>query len=327
MSRQRERREFQAGLAEEVDAWLRGDTSKRTFLSRLVELGGAAALSRPGLALARQRGPPREVGAGRGRARRSQHAVRPGAGRRRQSLDRRPAGELGLSRGPGRQAVRGRNPQHDLRVRPAGARAPELLRTALAGPHRHRLQRRGAAAPGPVLQADRRAHRGLRRLRHPRHRAGLDSLARQWRRDPADRRLCRAAHEQGRSRGLPSPVPVPADLQGQALGLLRRRRRLRALLPHRHLRRSRSCSRRTRPSSIGTCACPRPGTNTPRSPSSSPISWRPTSTAPPISARRAARATSSPSCSSIAPTAASSSTSRRCRRSSIRRPASRPSGR
>jgi multiple sugar transport system substrate-binding protein len=51
MTSERERREFQAGLTEEVDAWLRGDTSRRTFLERLVEMGGAAALARPGLAL------------------------------------------------------------------------------------------------------------------------------------------------------------------------------------------------------------------------------------------------------------------------------------
>jgi multiple sugar transport system substrate-binding protein len=51
MSSGRKQREFQAGLAEEVDAWLRGDTSKRTFLKRLLEAGGAAALARPGLAL------------------------------------------------------------------------------------------------------------------------------------------------------------------------------------------------------------------------------------------------------------------------------------
>ena len=114
----------------------------------------------------------------------------------------------------------------------AGARAPELLRTALAGPDRHRLQRRGAAPSRPVFQADRRAHRRLRRLRHPRHRAGLDPSNGQWRRHPADRRLCRAVHGQGRPRGLSSPVPVPAHLQGQALGLLRRRRRVRALLSH-----------------------------------------------------------------------------------------------
>ena len=39
---ERERREFDAGLREEVDCWLRGDTSRRTFLTRLVLSGGAA---------------------------------------------------------------------------------------------------------------------------------------------------------------------------------------------------------------------------------------------------------------------------------------------
>ena len=43
MSSERERRDFQAGLAEEVDAWLRGDKSRRTFLQRLVELGAFEA--------------------------------------------------------------------------------------------------------------------------------------------------------------------------------------------------------------------------------------------------------------------------------------------
>ena len=236
MSSERERREFQAGLAEEVDAWLRGDKSRRTFLQRLVELGGATALARPGSRAARDE-PWRERGAGGGRARRSEHAVRPGPGRRGQGVDRRSARELGVSRRRGSEAIRRLDHQHDLRVGPAGARAPQLLRTAVAGPDRHRLQRRGAAAPGPVFQADRRAHRRLRRLRHPRHRAGLDSVDGERRRHPADRRLRRAVYGQGRPRGLSPPVPVPADLQGQALGLLRRRRRVRALLPHRHLRR------------------------------------------------------------------------------------------
>ena len=38
----RERRDFDAGLREEVDCWLRGDTSRRTFLTKLVLMGGAA---------------------------------------------------------------------------------------------------------------------------------------------------------------------------------------------------------------------------------------------------------------------------------------------
>ena len=47
MMNDRERREFNAGLSEEVDAWLRGDTSRRSFLTKFMLLGGAAML--PGL--------------------------------------------------------------------------------------------------------------------------------------------------------------------------------------------------------------------------------------------------------------------------------------
>src|SRR5215472_16608323 len=42
-----ERRDFEIALSEEVDAWLRGDTSRRTFLTRLMLMGSAAML--PGL--------------------------------------------------------------------------------------------------------------------------------------------------------------------------------------------------------------------------------------------------------------------------------------
>jgi len=47
MMNDRERRDFNAGLSTEVDAWLRGDTSRREFLTKLVLMGGAAML--PGL--------------------------------------------------------------------------------------------------------------------------------------------------------------------------------------------------------------------------------------------------------------------------------------
>jgi multiple sugar transport system substrate-binding protein len=46
----RERRDFEAGLAEEVDSWLRGDTSRRTFLTRFGQLTGMVAASGPLLA-------------------------------------------------------------------------------------------------------------------------------------------------------------------------------------------------------------------------------------------------------------------------------------
>ena len=47
MTDDRQQREFNDGLSEEVDAWLRGDTSRRTFLTRFMLLGGAAMV--PGL--------------------------------------------------------------------------------------------------------------------------------------------------------------------------------------------------------------------------------------------------------------------------------------
>jgi multiple sugar transport system substrate-binding protein len=49
MTREREQQEFHVGLSEEVDAWLRGDTSRRTFLTRMMLMGGAAIM--PGLGL------------------------------------------------------------------------------------------------------------------------------------------------------------------------------------------------------------------------------------------------------------------------------------
>ena len=45
--RDREMRDFNAGLADEVDCWLRGDTSRRTFLSRFGQLTGLIAASGP----------------------------------------------------------------------------------------------------------------------------------------------------------------------------------------------------------------------------------------------------------------------------------------
>ena len=43
----RQRRDFEAGLAAEVDAWLRGDTTRRTYLKRMIQLGGLAAMPGP----------------------------------------------------------------------------------------------------------------------------------------------------------------------------------------------------------------------------------------------------------------------------------------
>src|SRR5262249_14789245 len=45
MMSDKERRDFEAGLSSEVDAWLRGDTSRRKFLTRFALLSGVALLS------------------------------------------------------------------------------------------------------------------------------------------------------------------------------------------------------------------------------------------------------------------------------------------
>src|SRR3712207_4873594 len=46
----RERRDFEAGLAAEVDAWLRGEPTRRTFIKRFGQMTGMLALSGPLLA-------------------------------------------------------------------------------------------------------------------------------------------------------------------------------------------------------------------------------------------------------------------------------------
>jgi multiple sugar transport system substrate-binding protein len=54
MSNERDRREIEAGLADEIDAWLRGDPTRRTFLKQAARLGllSGSMLAMPGLAQA-----------------------------------------------------------------------------------------------------------------------------------------------------------------------------------------------------------------------------------------------------------------------------------
>ena len=42
---ERQRRDFQAGLAAEVDAWLRGEPTRRDFIKRFGQATGMVALS------------------------------------------------------------------------------------------------------------------------------------------------------------------------------------------------------------------------------------------------------------------------------------------
>ena len=47
---EREKRDFQAGLEQEVDAFLRGDHTRRTFITRFGQMTGMLAVSGPLLA-------------------------------------------------------------------------------------------------------------------------------------------------------------------------------------------------------------------------------------------------------------------------------------
>ena len=170
--------------------------------SRFGQMTGMLAVSGPLLASISQLGP----GPGGRRAGRSVDAARPGAGGRPQGLDRRAGRRLGLSRRAGGQAVRGvtLNMTYEAGLQALDPR--NFSGPAVGTAHRHQVERRRAVASRPVLEAGRRAHRRLRRLRHPRHRAGLDPVARRWRRHRAARRLHRQVHEQGGSRRLSPAV-------------------------------------------------------------------------------------------------------------------------
>ena len=142
MTNDRDRREFEAGLSKDVDAWLRGDPTRRIFLKRAAQLGllSGSMLAMSGWAQAAIQ----LAAAADGRP---EYAARASAGGRPQGLDGGADGWIGLSRRAGREAIQRRHAQHDLRKHAAGARAPELLRSRLAGPHRHHLERHLDAAP------------------------------------------------------------------------------------------------------------------------------------------------------------------------------------
>ena len=47
---EREKREFEAGLAADVDAWMKGEPTRRTFITKLGQMTGMLAISGPLLA-------------------------------------------------------------------------------------------------------------------------------------------------------------------------------------------------------------------------------------------------------------------------------------
>ena len=108
----RERRDFDAGLREEVDAWLRGDSSRRTFLTRLVLMGGAAMV--PGFGFTAGKAWADAVDLSKVELADPSHAAGPGPDRRGEGVDGKPDRRLGLSRRAGGAEIQGRHHQHDL---------------------------------------------------------------------------------------------------------------------------------------------------------------------------------------------------------------------
>jgi multiple sugar transport system substrate-binding protein len=188
MTDERERREFNAGLSEEVDAWLRGDTSRREFLTRFMLLGGAAML--PGLGYTASGSKAWAAMADVSKVELADKSTPLGQA---QAAAVKASSE-GPTDGSAYRAVQAAKQYKDKGITlnltyEAGlqnARAEEFLWASVASVDRHQFQRRGAPAPRPVFQADRRTHRWLRRLRCSRHRARVDTRSRERWRDPAN---------------------------------------------------------------------------------------------------------------------------------------------
>ena len=167
----RENRDFQAGLEDEVNAFLRGEPTRRTFIKRfgqamgMLPIAGGMLGSGVQWALAQAKMELEDPSTPLGKA--QALALK--------ASTEGPARRFGLPRRGGSQAVCRRQPQHDLRGRSAGSRPAQLLRPALGAADRHQVDRRRAAVAGHVFQADRRAHRAVGRLRHPRPAAAVDA--------------------------------------------------------------------------------------------------------------------------------------------------------
>ena len=113
----REKREFEAGLAADVDAWLKGEPTRRTFITKLGQMTGHASRLRTSTGVDQSMG----ASAGGGGIGRRFVATRQGPSRRTEGLDRGASGRIGFQSRRRGKKVQGRHPQYDVRIRPAGA--------------------------------------------------------------------------------------------------------------------------------------------------------------------------------------------------------------
>ena len=171
----REKRDFEVGLAADVDAWLKGEPTRRTFIAKLGQMTGMLAVSGPLLAsssqwaLAQAAVELADVSSPLG-----------ASSRRTEGLTEGPA-DGSAFRAVAEPKVQGRHPQYDLRsslqaLDPRNFSGP--LWEQLTG-----IKSNVVELPHPDQYSKPVAEHiyELGRLRHSRHRTGLDALAcRRW---------------------------------------------------------------------------------------------------------------------------------------------------
>ena len=309
MMNERERRDFNAGLSDEVDAWLRGDTSRRSFLTKFVLMGGAAMLPGFGFTAATSEAWAEAVDISKVDLADKSTPLGPSPGRGGQGLDRGADRRLGLSRRAGGASYKAKNVTLNMTYEagPAGARAANFsgpLWQELTGinynvvelPHPDQYSK-------PIAEhiADSGAYDIL-----DIEPAWIPALANGGVIAPIDDYVAKYMNKADLDDYHPLYKSMPT-YKGKSWGFFDDGDQF-ALYYRKDIFDDPKLKEAYQAKFNKALRCRRPGTNTRRSPSSSPTRWRPTSMAPRISASSAAPATSSPSCSSSAPTAACSST-------------------
>ena len=262
MMTERERREFKAGLSEEVDAWLRGDTSRRSVpdppgadgrrrhgarprLHRRRQPAWADAVDLSKVELADQSTPLGQAQAAAVKA--STEGPTDGSAYRAVQAAQKFKGKnitLNMTYEAGLQALEPKNFSGPLWQALTG-----INFNVVELPHPDQYSK-------PI--AEHIANSGAYDVLDIEP-AWIPSLANGGVIMPIDDYVDKI-HEQGGSGGLPPALQVHADLQGQALGLLRRRRPVLRSTTARTYSRTPSCRPPTRRSSASRWRCRRPGT-------------------------------------------------------------------
>ena len=229
----KDKRDFEAGLAADVDAWLRGEPTRRSFITRLGQMTGMLAISGPLLASTSQwalaqaaaelADPSSPLGKAQAAALKAS-TEGPADGSAFRAVAGRQAVQAGVTLNmtyeAGLQALDPRNFSGPLWEQLTGIKSNVV---ELSHPDQYSkpvAEHIATSGAYDILDIE----------------PAWTPVAGRWRRHRAARRLHRQIPQQGRPRRLPPALQGAADLQGQDLGLLRRRRHLRLLLSQGHLR-------------------------------------------------------------------------------------------